>query len=540
MAVIYSDYSRARIGWFFGLSGWQLGVVALGTLPVFWCIQAGSWAAAGLLLLLWAVVTAVTVTPVRGRSATGWIAASLAFALGGLTGWTRFRSAASHGRADSLDEADLPGALAAVQIHDGPPMLRDGASFSRIAIIQNHTTRTWAVTAAVVHPGIGLREPEDRDRYGRGLAELLDLASQTELVDEIILLVRTVPEDGAERDQWLTRHRRPLEHPQREPHGPRGLQGERVLESASAAGLVGVRVINDELQQCLTRASVRTESFVTVVLPEGRLARSARESGGGLEGRARVIYGVLAEIETQLRGGLGMTAVTWLTSPELALACRTGFAPGDRAGIIDALAARHDTQHRDQASGHVEPPVHTDVPWALAGPSGADPAVRHYSHDAWNSVSATVKLPVKGAAMGALLPVLTPAEPGERRSLMVAYPILSSTAAGRQSATSEWAADIGDELRTKAKMKQTAKARDEADKVRRLDGKLARGNAMTRPYAVCTVTVPKTARASEYGRRLDASVRRAGFAPLRLDLAQDVAFAASTVPLGISLTRTKD
>ena len=32
MGVIYSDYSRARIGHFFGLSGWQLATVAL-TLP---------------------------------------------------------------------------------------------------------------------------------------------------------------------------------------------------------------------------------------------------------------------------------------------------------------------------------------------------------------------------------------------------------------------------------------------------------------------------------------------------------------------------
>ena len=54
---------------------------------------------------------------------------------------------------------------------------------------------------------------------------------------------------------------------------------------------------------------------------------------------------------------------------------------------------------------------------------------------------------------------------------------------------------------------------------------------------MCTVTVPKTARIAEYGRRLDASVRRAGFAPLRLDLAHDVGVAASTVPLGVSLTR---
>jgi hypothetical protein len=51
------------------------------------------------------------------------------------------------------------------------------------------------------------------------------------------------------------------------------------------------------------------------------------------------------------------------------------------------------------------------------------------------------------------------------------------------------------------------------------------------------VTVPKTLSASEFGRRLDASVRRAGFASLRLDLAQDAGFAASTVPLAVSLTR---
>jgi hypothetical protein len=63
---------------------------------------------------------------------------------------------------------------------------------------------------------------------------------------------------------------------------------------------------------------------------------------------------------------------------------------------------------------------------------------------------------------------------------------------------------------------------------------------MTRPYAVATVTVPKTRRATEFGRHLDASIRRAGYAPMRLDLAQDVGFAASCIPLGVSLTRKGD
>ena len=39
MTVIYSDYTRARIGWFFGLSGPQLATVALSSLPMFWAIQ---------------------------------------------------------------------------------------------------------------------------------------------------------------------------------------------------------------------------------------------------------------------------------------------------------------------------------------------------------------------------------------------------------------------------------------------------------------------------------------------------------------------
>ena len=501
MAVIYSDYSRARIGWFFGLSGWQLATVALTSLPVFWAIQRAAWAAAGVFLALWGLLLVVTVTPVRGRSATGWLAASAAFTIGRLTGWTRFRSRAVTGQAGDLDEADLPGVLSGVEVHDGPPT---GPALTRVAIIQNHAARTWAVTAAVVHPGIGLCDADERALYGRGLSDLLDLASRTELIDEILFLVRTVPEDGAERDQWISRHRR-LDGPAR------------------------ARLVNDGLQQALTQASVRTEAFVTVVVPETRIGRHAKESGGGLEGRAAVLSGLMAEVEGQLRGGMGMTTVTWLTSPQLAAACRTGFAPGDRVGIIDALAAR---------AG--DPSVNAEVPWAMAGPSGADAVARHYSHDAWNSISSTVKLPVKGAAMGALAPVLTPNEPGERRSFLVAYPILRQSTADRQSATSEWAADLGDELRAKARIRQRTKARDEAEKVRGLDRKLARGSSLTRPYAVCTVTVPKTARIAEFGRRLDATVRRAGFAPLRLDLSQDTGFAVTTIPLGASLTRRGD
>jgi hypothetical protein len=501
MSMIYNDYNRDRIGWFFGLSGWQLALLAGSALPAFISLQHGAWMASLGFTTAWVLILAVTIVPVRGRSATGWFVASAAFAIGGLARWTRWRSKASTGRIENLTAADLPGVLHSVEVHDGLPQ---GPELLRVAIIQNHAAKTWAVTASVTHPGIGMRGSHERDRQAQGLSELLDLASRTELIDELLIMVRTVPDDGAERDLWIAGHRRS--------NGP------------SLA-----RQVNDDLRHRLTAAAVRTEAFVTIVVPETRIARPAKESGGGLEGRARVLYGLMGEIEAQLRGGLAMTQVRWLTSPELAVVCRTGFAPTDRAQIVEALAA--------QAT---EPAVNAEVPWAMAGPSGADPAVRYYSHDGWNSVSSTIKLPAKGSVIGALAPVLTPGEAGERRSFLVAFPILRQSVADRRTANSEWAADLGEELRRKAKVKQRAKSRVETAKARGLDAKLARGSALARPYAVCTVTVPKNVRVAEFGGRLDAAVRRAGYAPMRLDLSHDVGFAASVIPLGVSLTRRGD
>ena len=95
MSMTYHDYNRDRIGWFFGLSGWQLAVLAATALPVFLCLQRGAWSAALLFTLGWVLVMIITVVPVRGRSATGWFLASVLFAVGGLTGWTRWRSRAS-------------------------------------------------------------------------------------------------------------------------------------------------------------------------------------------------------------------------------------------------------------------------------------------------------------------------------------------------------------------------------------------------------------------------------------------------------------
>ena len=70
--VTYADYSRDRIGWFFGLSGLRLVGLAVSALPVLVAISRRNWGSAALLLVLWVAVLLVVVVPVRGRTATGW------------------------------------------------------------------------------------------------------------------------------------------------------------------------------------------------------------------------------------------------------------------------------------------------------------------------------------------------------------------------------------------------------------------------------------------------------------------------------------
>ncbi len=501
MATVFSEYAKDRVGWIFGLTLPQTAtVVATGT-PLLGALSAKQWTLAAALAGAWGLVIVLVVVPVHGRSATGWLTATLAFTAGTVAGWTAWRSKASRGAIDDLGAPDLPGILAGTTIHDGPPT---GVSHRRIALIQHHPARTWAVTARLTHAGITTADPTERDRLGRGLAELLEAASRTQLITEVLFVVRTVPEDGAARAQYLADHRRP---------------------GAPAT----VQAINNDLAVSLTRAAVRTEAFVTVVVPEQRLAKAAKETGGGIEGRGRALYLVLGEVEAHLRGAVEMTDVAWLTSPELAAVVRTGFAPGDADGITAAvLAAEKDAG------------VNAEVPWAMAGPSGADLALRHYSHDAWNSISATIKLPDKGAVMGALAPILMPSQAGERRSLLVAYPVVEQTRAEREANKAQWGADLGEGLKERLGVRTDARGRRQIARTRALDTNLASGNAMIRPYAIATVTVAKTVRVAEYGRRLDAAIRQAGFAPMRLDLVQDAAFAASSLPLGVSLTRSKD
>jgi len=264
-------------------------------------------------------------------------------------------------------------------------------------------------------------------------------------------------------------------------------------------------------------------------VPEHRIAKQAKEAGGGVDGRARVMYGVMGEIEARLMGPVGCTSVTWLDSPALAAAIRAGFAPADRAVLTAAaIAAQSD------------PSVAAALPMAAAGPTSTPtPERRFYAHDAWQTATCTILLPDKGAVMGALAPVFTPTAAGERRSVTVFFEPIPGHKAERIVGNESMSSELAAEVRRRSGFKLRATHRRDAARVDNQDQRLADGNALVRVGVAAAVTVPNTWSITDYGRRLESNITGCGFNPLRLDLAQDSGFAAACIPLGIGLPKRR-
>ncbi len=496
-ARTFDAFTTPKAGVIWGLSVPQLLFLSVATFPAWMAISSQRWLAGVAWVPVWLLLLFLTVVPLGGRPAVGWLAAALAFAVAGLAGWLSFRSKAATGTLRDLDELDMPGSLTGVEVLDGPPI---GLAQRRVAVIKHCAARTWAITARIEHDGIAMATDALCNRYADGLTELLDTAARGELIDEIHLMVRTTPDDCSERELWLR------------------------ANITADAPVTSVATQIEHLRW--SQAGVRTEAFITIVIPDTRLSKEARHMGGNTDGRMNTLMSLAAEIGAVVTGPMGARDITWLTSPELAQVVRLGFAPGDRASLVH-------TAHEATQDGS----VNAEVPWALAGPSQAYAAVRHYAHDAWHTVASTVKLPDRGATMGGWGHVLAPSESVERRSVAIVFPIEKQSAADRKAAQQEFGQSLGQGLKDRLGVRTGAKDHRRQAKLDQVEVQLAMGATMSHPYALCSVTVPATAPIGEFGRRLDAAIRRGGMAPQRLDMSQDLAFVTATIPLGISLNR---
>ena len=141
--------------------------------------------------------------------------------------------------------------------------------------------------------------------------------------------------------------------------------------------------------------------------------------------------------------------------------------------------------------------------------------------------------------MGALAPVFTPTTAGERRCGTVFFHPVSHRKADRLVGNESMSADLAAELRRRGGFKARASHRRDAARVDGHDMRLADGNALVRVAIAAAVTVPNTWSITDHARRLESTITGSGFKPLRLDLAQDAAFAAAAIPVGVGLPRRR-
>lgn len=497
---VYSGLNnRERAGWVLGLTPAQaLACVALAA-PVLVSMSAGRWAQAFTLIAVDGGLAALIVIPVRGRSAFRWLADLVMFETGVMMRWSPWQSRAATGLAGPAGEPDLPGVLARVEFPDGPPFRDQG----RLCLIHDTADGRWGATARLTHSGVGMLSDTECERLAARLGNLLIAIGHREVVDRLSLLVRTVPDDGTEYDVWRAGH-----------------------EAPDAPALA--REATDELDRTIGSVSVRTELFVTVSGTEAALRRPAQAAGGGLDGRASVLYRVLDGLDDALKS-LGVRSVTWLTSARMAEAIRTGFNPAAAAVLTNQHLTR--AHHPDDDEG--------GLPLAAAGPTFAPtPAARAYHHDGFSSVSYAVMMPEAGTVFGSLGPLLAVRTAGERRTLAIHYEVLSARAASRAVQTNRFRNNVMTDWKSNKGFTTTAADQRKAGGARSQESAVAAGHSMVRFTVAASVTVPAGWNLEDHAAKLenDASGR---FRLLRLELAQPSAFVAAALPVGIGLPRMR-
>jgi hypothetical protein len=204
----------------------------------------------------------------------------------------------------------------------------------------------------------------------------------------------------------------------------------------------------------------------------------------------------------------------------MAAALRTGYNPATAA----ALAV-------ERLCGGGGP----GLPLAAAGPTLAPtPAARAFHHDGFSTVSWAVLMPENGVGFGALGPLLAVRTAGERRTLAIHYEILSARASARAVQRQRYRANIIRDVKASRGFSTTAADQRTSSSSRDQEHAVAAGAAMVRFTVATSVTVPSSWPVEDHAARLenDATGR---LRVLRLELAQDSAFVAAVLPVGIGL-----
>ena len=197
---------RERAGWVLGLTPLQaVAVLGLGA-PVLLSMSSGRWSEALLLLVTNGVGVALVVVPVRGRSALRWLADLLTFQLGVAMRWSMWQSRAAAGAPGTAARARPARGADPAALPRRPPAAGPGSGLPdprhRRGSVGGHRAADPLRASACCPTRSASGSPP-------GWARCSIALGHREVVDRMSLLVRTVPDDGAEYERVAGRPRTP-------------------------------------------------------------------------------------------------------------------------------------------------------------------------------------------------------------------------------------------------------------------------------------------------------------------------------------------
>jgi hypothetical protein len=489
----YGGWQQEKVAFIFGLSGRRATMLGTAILAAILPVAAVRIRDG---LILWpaaAILSAVALIRIGGRTADEWLAAAASFELLAFRNQNKYVSAPPA-------SLELPGILAPVTILSVP-----SGGGRELAVAHHRYDRTYTVVAKVGFAGIGLVDSARRDQRVAGWGGLLaGLCTEGQPITRVQALQRIVPESGAALRRWHADH----------------LAGD-APEAAKA--------ITTGLLAATGRVTARRESYLAFTMDARRASAAVKAAGGGESGAVTVLLRHLRSL-TGAIGGAELEIEDWLGPRDLAEVIRTAYDPHAQAQL--------DANRAEARSSNAQPGLPPGVTPALAGPVYAEARPGVYLHDGAASASYWVHEWPRGQVYCTALASLL-AEGSHRRSFGLIIEPLGPRQAEREVMRERTARHVAIRMRQRTGQIVPEHEQAAAAKARSQDAERAAGHGLARFTAYVTVTTAGADRIEDACAALEADAAAARVELRRMWFAQDTGFAAGALPLGLGLPKRR-
>ncbi|MGW2252558.1 SCO6880 family protein [Kitasatospora sp. NPDC001660] len=493
----YTGWQREKSGFIGELSGVGFALLAAASVVALIPIYQHSWTAAFVALPLAGLLLLLAYGRVMGLAAEEWVLLAVRYQIAVATKRNVFYSGVfAPADKEGNQPMDLPGVLARLRILTAP----DGQG-GTLGVVHNPIDNTYTLIARVTFPGLALVDTARQNaRVRQWAAFLRSQCKEDGAIVRVQVHQRSLPDDGEALRSWTNRH------------------------TAADAPAAAVQALGELMVSAGPAATIR-ETYLSVTLSSVRARLAVRGAGGGQVGAAAVLVREFHAMHGSLSSA-GLQVVELLDPRRVAAVIRTAYDPEAQQVLAARSAASDDASYAGTAPG-VDP--------ALAGPAAAEYTWGLYRHDgAWTVTYQVRNFPQSEVYATFLQPLLRP-RTNARRSMSLVYEPIGPARARKELSREKTKRQSARALRAKTGRAESEDERRESEIARAQDIARASGQGVVRMVALIAVTVTDLEELETACAELQADASDAGLELRRCWGAQDEAFAAAALPLGMGL-----